>query len=933
MRKAKLSPGVIEKLAEISAGYLPENVFDKFIELISSEIKNKFFTHSSESNLLRIILSMYDKVSFIGDCVKYPHYVEILISIAVNSNYLTDILVRNPEYFYWIVNPSNLDRNLDEDELKDNLRQNINSYKSLNAKLNFLRSQKRKEILRIGTKDILGTNDLKTITEELSILARSITSILFSICYNEVLNKYNLQLNENLYCLIALGKLGGDELNYSSDIDLVIFYDDSISIKNKKSFREILIEVIYLFIESATAVTSLGYIFRIDFRLRPDGRTSLLTRSLQEYLNYYESRGEDWERQMLIKAGFVSGSKMLFKNFIGYLQPFIYPSSFSISPMEQIKKLKNNIEKSLKDDENIKLIPGGIRDIEFSVQALQLLNGGKLKKIRSNNTLDAIDYLKVTELLNEEEADVFYNSYIFYRKIEHYLQLMNDTQTHSIPSEGEILEKLSSYLGFKSSKQFNEAVAQNRNNVKAIYDSIIGKESELSLRENKISNIKFENPNRADKDFIYLSEGKGLLGQKEFDKSTIESFVKIEPSLIKYLDNCLQPDLVLQNFVRVIRNITFPSIWYNEFLDEKFFKSFLQLCEFSQKSIDLFAEDTDLHEYFLTRKVFQKYSNSDFINFNLKKLFFTLSVQITVELISIKKFSTTLSNYFLERIKLISKQFFSEIETSQIFIAGMGSFSIGEMTFASDIDLIFGTKSFEADNEVEKKFQGLLLKFKEEFKPFEVDCRLRPEGKSSQLVWELNSYKNYLQNRARIWELQAFSKMNFIFGDRKSYNNLIKSLVQRIKLENPESIKKEMKAMRAKMFPSTSYLSKNFYIKKSSGGISDIEFIIQYLLLSNPDNYRKNIGKNKIKKLKNLQDKLTDNIDYEKLKDNFLFLKNLEILNQNIFNISSAMIAKDENKYKIYAKNLGISSANEFKKKLGSVIKENHTFYKNIFND
>ena len=300
---------------------------------------------------------MYDKASFIGDCVKYPHYVEILISIAVNSNYLTDILVRNPEYFYWIVNPSNLNKNLNEDELKIDLSQNINSYKSLNAKLNFLRSQKRKEILRIGTKDILGINDLKTITEELSILLEASLHYLFSICYIEVLRKYNLQLDENSYCLIALGKLGGNELNYSSDIDLIIFYDDNISINNKKSFQEILIEAIYLFIESATAITSLGYIFRVDFRLRPDGRTSVLTRSLHEYLNYYESRGEDWERQMLIKAGFVSGIKILFDNFINYLQPFIYPSSFSISPLEQIKKLKINIEKNLKMKKILNLFP------------------------------------------------------------------------------------------------------------------------------------------------------------------------------------------------------------------------------------------------------------------------------------------------------------------------------------------------------------------------------------------------------------------------------------------------------------------------------------------------------------------------------------------------------------------------------------------------
>ena len=524
MRKNKLSKDIIEKLAEISAGYLPENIFEEFLELISTEIAGKYFTHSSEANLIRIILSMFDKASFISECVKYPHYVELLISISVNSNYLTDILVRNPEYFYWIVNPSNLNRNLIEDELKRNLISNIASYKSLNAKLNFLRSQKRKEILRIGAKDILGLNDLKTVTEELSILARSITSQLFSICYNEVLTKNNLQLNEDTYCLFALGKLGGNELNYSSDIDLIIFYDNDVTIKSKKEFSEILIEAIYLFIESATSITSLGYIFRVDFRLRPDGRTSVLTRSLQEYLNYYESRGEDWERQMLIKSGFVGGNKNLYDNFVNYLQPFIYPSTFSISPMEQIKKLKINIEKNLKDEENIKLLSGGIRDIEFSVQALQLLNGGRIKNIRTHNTLNAIEQLKNEKLLSDEEANTFRNSYVFYRKIEHYLQLMNDTQTHSIPSGGEILEKLSSYLKFKNAEEFNRNVSENRKKVKAVYESIIGKETDLKIKENKISNIKFENQNKAEKDFIYLSEGKGLLGQKEFDKNTSRKF-------------------------------------------------------------------------------------------------------------------------------------------------------------------------------------------------------------------------------------------------------------------------------------------------------------------------------------------------------------------------------------------------------------------------
>ncbi len=312
---------------------------------------------------------------------------------------------------------------------------------------------------------------------------------------------------------------------------------------------------------------------------------------------------------------------------------------------------------------------------------------------------------------------------------------------------------------------------------------------------------------------------------------------------------------------------------------------------------------------------------------------FTLSVQITIGLITCNKLSEILSIYFFDQIKSISRQNFTDKEYSQIFIAGMGSFSAGEMTFASDIDLIFGAKDLEAVNDVERKFQNLLLKFKEEFKPFEVDCRLRPEGKSSQLVWELKSYKIYLQSRARIWELQAFSKMNFIWGDKKSYSGLVTSLVQRIKSENKESIKKEMIGMRSKMYPSLSYLSKSFYIKKNRGGISDIDFIIQYLLLCHADAYKKNIGKGKLKILKSLHENLPGSIDYDKLKSNFLFLKNLEISNQNIFNVSSNMIVKENKRYILYAHSLGLSSGNEFENKLSSIIKENHSIYKIVFNN
>ena len=708
-KKNILSKDFINKLAGFSVGYLNEADFENLIELFEAEAAKVFFSHSSESNLLRIISNMYDKASLLHDCIKYPHYAEFLTAISVNSNYLTDILVRNPEFFYRFVNPSQLNVRLNEDDFSKTVDNTISVYKSFQAKVNSLRSLKRREILKIGLKDILRISDLKEVTYELSVLAIIISDRLFKLCLEEVIKKYGIENIRNEYCIFALGKLGGNELNYSSDIDLIIVFDED-SILKEKNYSEILNEAVYLFIEASTSITGAGFIYRIDFRLRPDGRNSSLCKSFNELISYYESRGEDWERQMLIKASFLSGSKNFYDKLMNYLNHFIYPSSFSVSPREQVKLLKRNIERNLTKDENIKLIPGGIRDIEFSLQALQLINGGISKNIRTGNTLEAITKLSGEKFLTVKEAETLTEAYIFYRRIEHFLQLMNDTQTHTIPEQGEILEKLSSFLGHKNIPDFKATVKNLRSKIQKIFNSITDTESK-PVKEKK--NVNFNYEVKALQNLRFLREGTGLLGQKSSDKKSIEAFNKIEPDLLKYLENSISPDLVLRNFVRVIKEAKFPSIWYTAFADKEFFKSFLSLMEYSQKSIDLFAEDKELREDFLSKKVFEKINVNTLKNYSAKRITFFLSVQFALNKITFEKLSSTLSDYF--RIKItdaFDKSSNKLLKKSEFFVAGLGSFSSKEMTFASDIDLIFVVEELDKKGMLQREFQNILLELK-----------------------------------------------------------------------------------------------------------------------------------------------------------------------------------------------------------------------------
>jgi glutamate-ammonia-ligase adenylyltransferase len=925
-RLKNLSEEFLRKLAGFSAGYLLPDSFEKLQNIFSAEISSKYFTFGSESNMLRIISGMFDKSSFLNNCIRYPHFVEILSAISINSNYLTDILVRDPEYFYLIVNEERLsEKNNEKDFFASTLR-SLESFKTLEAKLNFLRSLKRKEILRIGTKDILGLINLKETTEELSILAKVLTRVLFEVCYHEILAKYKFENLQRKCCLVSLGKLGGFELNYSSDVDLLIFYDEDEHLPNNKEYHEILLEAVYLFIESASSITGAGYIYRVDFRLRPDGRNSPLCRSYADYINYYESRGEDWERQMLIKLGFIAGDEELFNRFKNYISPFVYPASFSVSPLEQIKRLKSGIEKNLTDDQNIKLIPGGIRDIEFSVQALQLLNGGRHKEIRTGNTLDAIKMLEEKLLLITEEAEIFKAGYTLFRKIEHYLQLMNDVQTHNIPSEGEMLYKMSTFLGYSDSAAFKEAVIKTRKEVLKIYNSIMGIEDEKSYSA-KIPEIIFDNKRRAEKDFQYLREGKGLLGQKEFDKNIIELFRNIESTLFKYLRKSLTPDLVLKNFVRIIKSDNFPSIWYSAFEDEKFFKSFLTICEYSQKSVDLFAEDEELKENFLTRKVFEKINESMTGNWAVKKILFFLSIQHILKLISVSRLSEILSRFFSLKINVLSEEQFKNEPGLEYFIAAMGSFGSGEMLFGSDIDLIFVVKNLDSKPYLQKDFQIFLLNLKEQFKPFDADCRLRPEGKSSLLVWDLESYKNYIKTRARIWELQSFCKINFICGDKKIFNSFLEGINARVGSETKDKIRSEIIEIRKKLYSQRlgilSQQTRILNFKKVPGGLADIDFLLQYLILSSPGMFSKFSGKGISKSISlfmNIEEKLKR---ITVLKENFIFLKELQAANQNIFNATTSIMPNDEKKNKILARWMGFHSGEELRTEINKVLQSN----------
>ncbi|MCX7797666.1 MAG: hypothetical protein N2249_03480 [Melioribacter sp.] len=916
-RRFSFSENFITKLIEYAQGLIPSDVFNRVINLMENEAQKYFFSQSSEANLLRIINSVYDKPTFIQELEKYPHHTEILIAIAASSNYLTDIVVRNPEYLYQVFDQEYLLKDISLENIKEELVAGIRRYSTLSAKLNYIRQFKKRYILKIGLTDILYLTELKSITEKLSYLAKAINAVLFDLCYNEILSKYKINTNRE-YCLCSLGKLGGNELNYSSDVDLLLFYDDNEYYEEiKKEYNEILSEAALLFIKSSTEVTDRGYIYRVDFRLRPDGKYSPLCKAYSDYTKYYETRGEDWERQMLIKIDYVCGSYDLFKKFYDFLQPYIFPSSFSTSLKEQIKKMKYNIEVHNKERENVKLFKGGIRDIEFTVQALQLINGGKFKELRTGNTLIAIEKLFNRNLLTNEEKETLTNAYIFYRRIEHFLQLMNDTQTHVIPNEGELLYKLCRYLKFNSINEFQKVLDSFRTKVRTVYENILGGD-EIEI-ENKLGKINFRDRNRAERNIKYLRSGLGYFDQKEFDFKTIELFNNIEPHLINYLEKCSAPDLTLDNFVKVIRSTKFPSIWYHQLSNLSFLKNFLKLCEYCTRAIEILALDKSVEEIFLSGEVFIKNIDELIPNYNINQLISILSIQFVLGLIKPDKISKIISIYIDLRIKSLSSKYDKKYN---YFIAGLGSYGVMVLNFSSDIDLIIVTDDVNKYPEINSEFQKFLQELKIILKPFDIDFRLRPEGKSSPLVWGIESYKNYLKTRARIWELQSLSKLRFISGNKKLFNDFKTYFINHVNELNKEVINKEIIQMYKAVQKELGIKhDSSFNIKKQNGGLITIDFLLRWIFFNNTHLF----GKTNNQLIRTIK-KIISNEDSLMLSSNYNFLRELEFAIQCIFGTSSVVFPASEEK-KFLIASFFDSKVDELNKKLATVVKSNISLF------
>jgi glutamate-ammonia-ligase adenylyltransferase len=382
---------------------------------------------------------------------------DTLLRVLGTSQFLADGLAADPEAVALLGGP--VRRPPEVAELEAALRADVAVAADDAAVLRTFRRFRRRQLLRIGVNDIVYERPLEEVTRDIGRAAEAAVRVAVEQARRRLAARFGEPRAANggpgRLAVVALGKLGGEELNYSSDIDLLFLHDGEGETRGRRRIAagEFFGRVVSDTVRLLSAHTSDGQAYRVDLRLRPEGRRGPLSRSLASTLSYYDATGRTWERQALIKARPVGGDGDLGQEFVQTIEAFVYRKYFSFSEINEVKALKRTIERKARsagtDGRDVKTGRGGIRDIEFAVQFLQLLNGGDLPDVRQRNTLAAIRALAQAGCLTEQEERILDDTYRFLRKVEHRLQLMFDLQTHRLPDDADELGRLARRMGYQ----------------------------------------------------------------------------------------------------------------------------------------------------------------------------------------------------------------------------------------------------------------------------------------------------------------------------------------------------------------------------------------------------------------------------------------------------------------------------------------------------
>jgi len=884
-------------------------------------ISDNNFAHQKLNDFKELFNDSY--LTVINDTLAVEDNKNLLLSIFSNSPYLTSLLFKHFELALSLFS-------IPPEELLEQTFSSLNDdflkITTIVELMRLLRTAKAHVALIIAVADLSGRWDLTKTTKGLSDFAEITLNLSVNFLLKEGVSSSNLEhsfLDDNYstnsgYVILAMGKLGGYELNYSSDIDLIVLFDlEVVKYCGKRSPQDFFVKMTQKLVKIMSDRTADGYVFRTDLRLRPDPGATPVALSMEGAEIYYQTVGLNWERAAMIKARPIAGDIEEGHNFLERIRGFVwrrYLDYAAIADIHAIKKLIHEHHSHsgiMLEGHDVKLGRGGIREIEFYAQIHQLISGGREPALRVAPTRLALDALSEMNKLTIEENKTLQEVYVFLRTLEHRLQMINDDQTHELPTEENDLNRISKFMGFEYFADFEMAVINRLNAVNELFNALLQDTNQtededdilLSFPSDKyhpatiktIEDAKFHDAKKA----YELIQG-WMLGRyracrtdraREILKNLIPEMLNVfgkqddpDSVLVKFDDflSRLPSGVQLFSFIKAqpwLLDLLAQIIGMAPFLSSQLSRNPLMLdavlnAEDFKNNSSLKDLSNSLDEQLLLARDFQ-----DILDHTRKwanEAKFQVGLQIlrgNTDVIHSGETLTHIAEVSLNTMLTHVKEEFAKkhgiIENSSLCILAMGKLGSYEFTTTSDVDIVLiydaddmsavsnGAKSLGVNHyyaRLSQNFINSITALTAEGKLYEVDMRLRPSGTAGPLAVSIESFNDYQKGQAWTWEHMALTRGRVISGP-DTLRIKIETIIHNI-LSHPgrahDNLLHEVAKMRVKL--AENFGTDNIWsMKNIRGGIIDIEFICQYTLLANGDKYPSILKRNTLRQLKEIK--------------------------------------------------------------------------------
>lgn len=877
-------------------------------------------------------------------------------ALAGGSEFLPEQIARRPKIFEFLFSEGGVLRRpapgaLETEALEAADR--CGTEKEVQAEL---RRMKYREIARIAARDLSGAAPLSEVTEDLSRLASAALSAAVRFSRRVLDERLGAPVailadgtrRPGRFVVMGMGKLGAFELNFSSDIDLVYLYETDRGGTEGGAKSVSLHEYFTRLGEAVTRIVSEatedGFVFRVDLRLRPEGVRGELANSLRSAEIYYESWGRTWERAALIKARPVAGDLALGEEFLRSVVPFVYRKNLDFTAIEEIREMKDRINlaaaRSRRDERDLKLGLGGIREIEFFAQAHQLIYGGKEPALRVRGTIETISVLSRMGIVSQENRDALAGAYDFLRRLEHRIQAYRERQTHALPRREEDLLRLARSMALRDPGELLRALDAHASAVHAIYGRLFGGarsedspgippevrslfvEGQAPEDEDALlSWLGFRDVATARRNIEVLREGPPHARLSQRARRYLD---RIGPEILHRAVESPDPDLALAHVERFLAAIGARTMYFallyekpkvidvlvRLFGSSRFLSSFLLrhpdlLDTFLRNDLSVLVKSkSDLRaglgealaacaDFEEELDELRRFKNLETLRIGIHDMSGGLSLEEGLFQLSALA-EVLLSQALALAVREVRRRYGVPVEEetgaeASFCVLGMGKLGSEELSYHSDLDILFlysrpggsgKLSNHEYFAKVAQRLISILTTSTREGFVYRLDTRLRPSGNAGPLVSSLEAFERYHRESAQLWERQALLKCRFVAGDRvfgKRVEEKIRGFVFGPPL--PANAAEEIHRLRMRMEQELGReRGDRRNLKVGRGGVVDVEFAVQYLQLLHGGAHPAVRARGTLKALYELQRAgIISLSQFQALDEGYRFLRSLDV--------------------------------------------------------